>query len=242
MLALEAVSVAYGRLEVLLQVTLRISAGEIVALIGPNGAGKTTLLRAISGLAPVVGGQIVFDGRRIDTLPTYQIAGLGIAHVPEGRLVFGDQSVEDNLRLGAFQRYFRAGRRDVERDIARVGERFPILGQRRQQLAGLLSGGEQQQLAIARGLMARPRLLLVDEPSLGLAPAVASAVFETLNDVKREGVAVLLVEQRAHQALQIADRGYVLQAGRIRLEGASGELLSNPEVTQAYLGRTRGGA
>ncbi len=242
MLALEAVSVAYGRLEVLLQVTLRISAGEIVALIGPNGAGKTTLLRAISGLAPVVGGQIVFDGRRIDTLPTYQIAGLGIAHVPEGRLVFGDQSVEDNLRLGAFQRYFRAGRRDVERDIARVGERFPILGQRRQQLAGLLSGGEQQQLAIARGLMARPRLLLVDEPSLGLAPAVASAVFETLNDVKREGVAVLLVEQRAYQALQIADRGYVLQAGRIRLEGASGELLSNPEVTQAYLGRTRGGA
>ncbi len=242
MLALEAVSVAYGRLEVLLQVTLRISAGEIVALIGPNGAGKTTLLRAISGLAPVVGGQVVFDGRRIDTLPTYQIAGLGIAHVPEGRLVFGDQSVEDNLRLGAFQRYFRAGRRDVERDIARVGERFPILGQRRQQLAGLLSGGEQQQLAIARGLMARPRLLLVDEPSLGLAPAVASAVFETLNDVKREGVAVLLVEQRAHQALQIADRGYVLQAGRIRLEGASGELLSNPEVTQAYLGRTRGGA
>src|SRR6266540_3332784 len=242
MLALEAVSVAYGRLEVLLQVTLRISAGEIVALIGPNGAGKTTLLRAISGLVPVVGGQIVFDGRRIDTLPTYQIAGLGIAHVPEGRLVFGDQSVEDNLRLGAFQRYFRAGRRDVERDIARVGERFPILGQRRQQLAGLLSGGEQQQLAIARGLMARPRLLLVDEPSLGLAPAVASAVFETLNDVKREGVAVLLVEQRAHQALQIADRGYVLQAGRIRLEGASGELLSNPEVTQAYLGRTRGGA
>ena len=242
MLALEAVSVAYGRLEVLLQVTLRISAGEIVALIGPNGAGKTTLLRAISGLAPVVGGQIVFDGRRIDTLPTYQIAGLGIAHVPEGRLVFGDQSVEDNLRLGAFQRYFRAGRREVERDIARVGERFPILGQRRQQLAGLLSGGEQQQLAIARGLMARPRLLLVDEPSLGLAPAVASAVFETLNDVKREGVAVLLVEQRAHQALQIADRGYVLQAGRIRLEGASGELLSNPEVTQAYLGRTRGGA
>ena len=242
MLALEAVSVAYGRLEVLLQVTLRISAGEIVALIGPNGAGKTTLLRAISGLAPVVGGQIVFDGRRIDTLPTYQIAGLGIAHVPEGRLVFGDQSVEDNLRLGAFQRYFRAGRREVERDIARVGERFPILGQRRQQLAGLLSGGEQQQLAIARGLMARPRLLLVDEPSLGLAPAVASAVFETLNDVKREGVAVLLVEQRAYQALQIADRGYVLQAGRIRLEGASGELLSNPEVTQAYLGRTRGGA
>jgi len=242
MLALEAVSVAYGRLEVLFQVTLRISAGEIVALIGPNGAGKTTLLRAISGLAPVVGGQIVFDGRRIDTLPTYQIAGLGIAHVPEGRLVFGDQSVEDNLRLGAFQRYFRAGRRDVERDIARVGERFPILGQRRQQLAGLLSGGEQQQLAIARGLMARPRLLLVDEPSLGLAPAVASAVFETLNDVKREGVAVLLVEQRAYQALQIADRGYVLQAGRIRLEGASGELLSNPEVTQAYLGRTRGGA
>ncbi len=242
MLALEAVSVAYGRLEVLLQVTLRISAGEIVALIGPNGAGKTTLLRAISGLVPVVGGQIVFDGRRIDTLPTYQIAGLGIAHVPEGRLVFGDQSVEDNLRLGAFQRYFRAGRREVERDIARVGERFPILGQRRQQLAGLLSGGEQQQLAIARGLMARPRLLLVDEPSLGLAPAVASAVFETLNDVKREGVAVLLVEQRAYQALQIADRGYVLQAGRIRLEGASGELLSNPEVTQAYLGRTRGGA
>ena len=240
LLALEHVSVRYGRVEVVHGVSLRVAEGEIVALVGPNGAGKTTLLRAISGLTPASDGAILFAGRRIERLPTHRIAGLGIAHVPEGRMVFGDQTVEDNLRLGAFPRYFRSDRREIQRHAEALMERFPVLGQRRRQLAGLLSGGEQQQLAIARGLMARPRLLLLDEPSLGLAPTLADQVFGIVSELGREGVTIVLAEQRAFRALEVAEHGYVLQGGRVRAAGSRADLLRDPEVTRAYLG-WRGG-
>jgi branched-chain amino acid transport system ATP-binding protein len=239
LLTLEQVSVCYGQVEVVHAVSLRIGEAEIVALTGPNGAGKTTLLRAISGLTPASGGAIHFGGRPIERLPTYRIAGLGIAHVPEGRVVFGDQTVEDNLLLGAFQRWFSADRAAIRRDAERLMERFPVLGRRRAQLAGLLSGGEQQQLAIARGLMSRPRLLLLDEPSLGLAPALVGQVFDGLADLRAAGVGVLLVEQHALRALAVATRGYVLQAGRVRVEGPSAELRQDPSVARAYLGPGR---
>lgn len=239
LLALEDVSVEHGRVEVVHGVSLELAAAEVVGLIGPNGAGKTTLLGAISGLVPPRG-RVWFGGRRIDRLPAYRIAGLGIAHVPEGRIVFGDQTVEDNLLLGAFRRHFRADRREIRRDVESLMERFPVLGARRRQLAGLLSGGEQQQLALARALMARPRLLLLDEPSLGLAPALTARVFEELARVRDDGVAVLLVEQMAYRALRIATRGYVLQAGRLRAEGPSEQLLRDGELDRIYLGRRVG--
>ncbi len=232
-------SVRYGRVEVVHGVTIHVDQAEIVALTGPNGAGKTTLLRAISGLTPASSGTIQLGGRPIERLPTYRIAGLGIAHVPEGRVVFGDQTVEDNLLLGAFQRWFAADRAAIRRDAERLMERFPVLSRRRTQLAGLLSGGEQQQLAIARGLMSRPRLLLLDEPSLGLAPTLVDRIFDGLHDLRADGVGVLLVEQHALRALAVAARGYVLQAGRVRAQGPSSELRRDPEVARAYLGGAR---
>jgi branched-chain amino acid transport system ATP-binding protein len=236
LLSLEAVSVAYGRAVVVADVSLQVDRGEIVTLTGPNGAGKTTLLRAISGLTPARAGRIWFDGRRIDRLATYRTVELGIAHVPEGRMVFGDQTVEDNLLLGGYGRHLRGERRAVRRDVEALMERFPILGARRRLPAGLLSGGEQQQLAIARGLMARPRLLLLDEPSLGLAPARVSDVFRTLVELQREGLTILLAEQHATRALKVAGRGYVLQAGRVRAGGTAEELRRSGAVSRAYLG------
>jgi branched-chain amino acid transport system ATP-binding protein len=212
---------------------LEVRTGEIVALLGANGAGKSSVLRAISGLIPVAGGRILLNGLDLTERPAYARPRLGIGHVPEGRLVFGDQSVQDNLRLGAFH---RGERRAVEQDLQALLTRFPSLAERRRTLAGSLSGGEQQQLAIARALMCRPRLLLLDEPALGLAPIVVDQVFGLLAALRSEGLTILLVEQLAQRALVSADRAYVLTAGRVALEGAARDVAADPRLEAAYLG------
>lgn len=240
LLLVDEMSAGYGAAIAVQRIRLRVGEGEVVALVGANGAGKTTILRAISGLLRPSDGVVELDGRRIDRLGTHAIVDLGIAHVPEGRGIFGDQSVEDNLLLGAFRRYARGDRREIGRDAEGLMLRFPILGARRRQPAGLLSGGEQQQLAIARGLMGRPRLLMLDEPSLGLGPLLVRQVVETIAELRREGVSILLVEQLAFRALEVADRGYVLQAGRIRAEGTAAALMAEGEVARSYFG-TGGG-
>ncbi len=238
MLVLKNVDVFYGRVHAVRRVSLHVNQGEIVALIGGNGAGKTTLLTTISGLLRSAGGSLHFDGREITRLKPEQIVAAGISQVPERRLVFKPMSVEDNLLLGAYQRYGLQQRGLIHQDIRQVYEMFPVLGQRRQQPAGTLSGGEQQMLAIGRALMAKPRMLLLDEPGMGLAPALSQMIFRhvvALRDLF--GLTVLLVEQNAKSALRIADRGYVLETGRIIVQGASDELLLNRDVQRAYLGR-----
>jgi ABC-type branched-subunit amino acid transport system ATPase component len=236
-LKLDTVTVRYGQVTALADVNLEVKRGEIVALLGANGAGKSTVLRAISGLVPLASGVMTLGGRDLDSVPAFRRPQLGVAHVPEGRLVFADQSVEDNLRLGAYSRYFRPGQREIQADLERLLDRFPSLAQRRRIAAGSLSGGEQQQLAIARALMARPRLLLLDEPSLGLAPIVVDQVFDLVAALRREGVTVLLVEQLAYRALEMADRAYVLQTGHCVLTGLSAEVLKDPRLEAAYLGK-----
>jgi branched-chain amino acid transport system ATP-binding protein len=223
----------YGKIEVLHDVDVTIERGQIATLIGANGAGKTTLLKTISGLIRPTAGTIEFDGRSIARQPPHKIVGLGLSQVPEGRAILKRMTVFDNLRMGAFIR------RDSEiaRDIDAVFERFPALAERRQQMAATLSGGEQQMLAIGRALMARPSLLLLDEPSLGLAPKFITRIFLTLRELKKEGKTILLVEQNARQALQVADRGYVMERGRIVLSGSGQELLNMPEVQRTYLGQ-----
>ena len=241
MLTLTDVHTRYGQVECLKGVSLEVRPGEIVTLIGANGAGKTTTLMAISGLVPVSAGTILWDGQRLDGLPSDVIVRRGIAHVPEGRRVFARLTLEENLRLGAYQRRDAAA---IAEDLERTWQLFPVLKERRRQLAGTLSGGEQQMLAIARGLMARPKLLLLDEPSLGLAPKLVTALFETIRRINREGVTILLVEQNAYLALQVAHRGYVLETGRILLSDTAEALRSNPRVQHAYLGEavsTEGG-
>jgi branched-chain amino acid transport system ATP-binding protein len=233
LLAVENLDVFYGAVHALKGLTLRAEVGEIVTLIGANGAGKTTLLRSISGLVPSRSGSVTFDGRDITRCPAHQIVGLGVSHSPEGRLVFANLSVETNLELGA---YLRRDREGIRRDRERVFQLFPRLKERRRQSAGTLSGGEQQMLAIGRALMSRPRLLLLDEPSLGLAPLLVREIFKTIQEINRSGVTVLLVEQNAHLALTIAGRGYVLETGTVRLEDRASELLRNEEVKKAYLG------
>jgi branched-chain amino acid transport system ATP-binding protein len=233
MLNIAGLHASYGPIAALKGVDLNVNTGEIVALIGANGAGKSTLLMSICGKPRAQQGLILFDGADITHEPMRAIVHHGIAHAPEGRRIFARLSVLENLHLGATI----AGEDHVAEDIERMFELFPILGTRAQQSGGTLSGGEQQMLAIARALMARPKLLLLDEPSLGLAPLVAKRIFEVIADLNRtQGLTVLLVEQNAHQALKIAHRGYVLQTGRIVLEGRSGELLANEEVRAAYLG------
>jgi branched-chain amino acid transport system ATP-binding protein len=227
------VSAAYGRIQALRGVSLEVPAGSVVALLGANGAGKTTTLRVISGLLRPTDGAVFFEGRRIDRLPPEAIVRLGVAHVPEGRQVFADLTVGENLILGA---YARRDRRNVPADLERVFELFPVLRERRKQLAGTLSGGEQQMLAIGRALMARPRLLLLDEPSLGLAPMVAREIFRTVRRVNAEGTTVLLVEQDASRALQVAQTAYVLQTGQVVLWGPAAELRQNEAVRRSYLG------
>jgi len=222
----------YGRIEALHEVSLHIGEGELVALVGGNGAGKTTLLRTISGLQPCSAGDIAFDGRAITRFPPDKRVEIGIAQVPEGRQVFGPMSVEDNLLLGGFIR----PRGLVSEDIGRMFGMFPVLEQKRQQPAGTLSGGQQQMLAIARGLMARPRLLLLDEPSMGLAPNLVEGIFATIQSLKEQGTTIFLVEQNAFGALSIADRGYVLETGRIVVSDTGAELLRNEKVKEAYLG------
>ena len=234
MLGVEGLTSHYGRIQALKGVDVEVQSGELVALVGANGAGKTTLLRTLSGVQPASGGRIAFDGRDITRAPPHERVRLGIAQVPEGRQVFGPLSVEDNLRLGAVTR----GRRDqdVAVGLERMHALFPILAERRRQPAGTLSGGEQQMLAIARALMARPKLLLLDEPSMGLAPLLVETILEAVRGLRAEGVTVFLVEQNAFAALSIADRGYVLETGRIVLADTGPALLANERVRKAYLG------
>jgi branched-chain amino acid transport system ATP-binding protein len=233
MLALEDVRVAYGNVEVLRGVSLRVTAGELVCLLGANGAGKTTTAKTISGLLRPRGGRVTFLDARIDGRPAHEILRAGIAHCPEGRRIFPEMTVRENLEMGAFVRG-RAGR--TAEDLERVLERFPVLRQRAAQLGGTLSGGEQQMLAIARALMSGPKLLVLDEPSLGLSPAMVERTFELIAEIRREGVTVLMVEQNAYLALRMADRGYVMETGRTVLEGTARALLDNEHVRRAYLG------
>jgi branched-chain amino acid transport system ATP-binding protein len=232
-LTLEGVAARYGRITVLDGVSLEVGAAEFVCLIGANGAGKTTTLKTISGLVRAAAGRILFDGQEIQGLPPQEILRRGIAHCPEGRRVFPHMTVWENLEMGA---YVRRDTGQVTADLERVFTHFPILAERRRQPAGTLSGGEQQMLAIGRALMARPRLILFDEPSLGLAPTLVEAVFQIIVGIQREGTTVLMVEQNAWMALQIATRAYVMETGRIILEGPARELLANEQVKTAYLG------
>jgi len=232
MLEVEKINVFYGSIHALHDVSLTVSEGELVAILGANGAGKTTTLQAISGLLRPRSGHIRFDGRDITGAPTHLIVAAGIGHVPEGRQIFGRLSVAENLRLGAYQR--RDG--EIEQDREWIFSLFPVLKERQGQVAGTLSGGEQQMLAIGRALMSRPRLLLLDEPSLGLAPLVTEMIFDVIKKLQTKGITILLVEQNAYQALELADRAYVLETGRVKLAGPSAELMEDPEIKKAYLG------
>jgi branched-chain amino acid transport system ATP-binding protein len=231
-LSIENLASGYGRIEALHGISIEISAGEIVSLIGANGAGKSTLLRAISGVQPITAGSIRFDGKGIGLLPAHARVSLGIAQVPEGRQLFMPLSVEDNLMLGAWSRRGI----DLRPDIARVYEMFPMLASLRAALAGALSGGQQQMLAIGRALMAKPRLLLLDEPSLGLAPILVDQILRIVRSLKSEGLTMLLIEQNARAALAIADRAYVMETGRITVSGTAVEIRSDRRVAEAYLG------
>jgi len=233
MLELSRISVGYNALQVVWDVSLTVQRGELVALVGANGAGKSTVLKTVAGLLRPVSGQITLEGARIDGLPAHAIVARGVALVPEGRRVFPYMTVAENLELGAFLETRRAR---IEETLAWVFDLFPILKMRRSQLAGTLSGGEQQMLVIGRALMSRPRLLMMDEPSLGLAPAVVSTVFASVGRLLEEGITVLLVEQNVRKALELAQRGYVLENGRIVLSGPSASLLADAGVKKAYLG------
>ncbi len=239
LLEVRDVRAGYGSIEALHGVSLSVDEGEIVTLIGSNGAGKSTVLRSVSGLNPPNQGSVVFAGAEISRKAPQEIVGLGISHVPEGRRCFARMSVAENLELGAYHRRDRAA---VRRDIARMCERFPILGERRAMPAGSLSGGEQQMLAIARGLMARPRVFLLDEPSMGLAPQLVHEIFRIIADLKAEGNTILLVEQNARKALSICDYAYVMESGRITLQGTGDQLLHNDAMIGAYLGGTTAAA
>jgi branched-chain amino acid transport system ATP-binding protein len=232
-LDLADVHVRYGNVRALQGVSLRVETGELVALIGSNGAGKSTTLRTISGLLRPTQGTITFEGADITTAATDRIVRLGISHCPEGRHIFGSLSVSDNLRLGAVS---RSDAGEVAKDLETVFELFPLLKERFGQAGGTLSGGEQQMLAIGRALMSRPRLLLLDEPSLGLAPLMVERIFATIAELKRQGRTILLVEQNVHQALDVADRAYVLETGRMTLDGPADVLRQDPKVEQSYLG------
>lgn len=233
MLELHSLRAAYGPVEAVRGVDLEVQTGELVCLLGANGAGKSSTLRAISGLVRPTEGRIVFDGRAITGLSPSAILEAGIAHCPEGRRVFPYLTVEENLAMGAYVRRDRAA---IAADLDRVCAHFPVLAERRRQAAGTLSGGEQQMLAIGRALMARPKLIMFDEPSLGLAPTIVETTFEIIADIRRQGTTVLMVEQNAYLALRMADRGYVMESGRIVLSGPARDLLSNDHVRRAYLG------
>ena len=235
LLEINSVSVAYGGIQALQQVSLHVDDGEIVTIIGANGAGKSSLLNAISSMVPYHEGEIMYRGERLPNQP-YNVVAQGIIQIPEGRQVFANLNVEDNLRIGAYLRRDKAG---IEDDLEHVYTRFPRLKERRQQYAGSLSGGEQQMLVIGRGLMASPGVLLLDEPSLGLAPLLVAEIFRIINDINQEGTTLLLVEQNAQKALAVADRAYVLETGTIIREGSGTELLTDPSVRDAYLGTKR---
>jgi branched-chain amino acid transport system ATP-binding protein len=237
MLEVTDLSVGYGPIEALRAVSFGVAQGSVVSLVGPNGAGKTTTLNALSGVVPVRRGRIVFQGRDITRMPSHQRVAAGIVQVPEGRLVLAGMSVRENLELGGYCRPAR----EIAAGIALMERRFPILAERRHMLAGRLSGGEQQMLAIARGLMARPRLLLLDEPSLGLAPLVVQLIFEIIGELQGAGQTILLVEQNARQALAVSSHAYVMENGRIVLHGEARQLTTNPAVIDAYLGQAAAG-
>ncbi|MEO7804106.1 MAG: ABC transporter ATP-binding protein [Actinomycetota bacterium] len=235
MLEVSGLSVSYGGVQVIDDLKFEVRPGEVVTIIGANGAGKTTTLKTVTNVSELgksVQGSIKFEGQQIEKMPAHKIARLGIAHVPEGRKVFPNQTVEDNLILGAFQHR----KTKVDKDLDEQYERFPRLGERKDQKAGLLSGGEQQMLAIGRALMSRPSYILFDEPSMGLAPIIVGQVFNIIRTLKQEGKTILLVEQMAFQALGVADRAYVIETGRIVKEGSGAELLNDPAVKEAYLG------
>ena len=233
MLELNDLSVYYGNIRALDGVSMQVRAGELVTLIGSNGAGKSTTLKTISGLLKPRGGSLRYNGHDLETLPPYRIVSLGISQAPEGRRLFKSLTVAENLRMGSIQRKDLEG---VRADTERVYALFPVLKERTQQMAGTLSGGEQQMLAIGRALMSRPKLLLLDEPSLGLAPMMVQVIFEIIAVLKKEGTTILLVEQNARLSLEVADRAYVMESGRITLEGPAAELKHNPQVENTYLG------
>ncbi len=235
MLDVSGLTVSYGHVEAVQEVSFHVAQGAIVSLVGPNGAGKTTTLNAISGVVPATHGSIRFQGKDITHMSPHRRVADGIVQVPEGRLVLASMTVLENLELGAFRR--PAG--EARATIAAMEQRFPILGQRRKSLAGTLSGGEQQMLAIARGLMARPKLLLLDEPSLGLAPLLVQTIFEIVGELHSEGLTILLVEQNAHQALSVSSHGYVMESGKIVLEGSAEQLMAEEAVIDFYLGQVQ---
>ncbi|MCH2241314.1 MAG: ABC transporter ATP-binding protein [Aquabacterium sp.] len=233
LLEVRDLQVSYGGIRAVQGASLALHAGELVSLIGANGAGKTTLLKAVTGLLAPAAGSVWLDGQPLDRVEAWQRVSQGLVMVPEGRGIFARMSIEENLRMGA---YLRRDAQQVEADLAGVYQRFPRLKERRQQLAGTLSGGEQQMVAIGRALLARPRVLLLDEPSMGLSPLMVDAIFDVVRDIAAQGVTILLVEQNAHRALQMASRGYVMDSGRITLDGPAQQLLDDPKVREAYLG------
>ena len=233
MLELSDLHVSYGKIAALRGVSLSVAEGEIVTVVGGNGAGKTTTLRTISGVLRPRSGRITFKGEELVGLQPEQVVQRGISHSPEGRLIFGRLTIAENLRLGAYNRKDGAG---VRADLDRMYDMFPVLSERRSQRAGTLSGGEQQMLAIGRSLMSRPQVLLLDEPSLGLAPLLVEQIFEVIVDLREQGVTVLLVEQNANEALRISDRTYVLETGQVTMNGPSAELITDPQLRSAYLG------
>jgi branched-chain amino acid transport system ATP-binding protein len=232
-LEIQNLRVHYGKAEALKHISLSVDEGAIVALIGANGAGKTTTLRTISGLKVPTSGEILYKGKRINGIPVYNIVKLGILHIPEGRMVFAPMTVFDNLRMGA---YLRKDKHEIASDLETMYEHFPILKKRQGQLAGLLSGGEQQMLAIARALMARPKLLLMDEPSMGLSPLLEEEVGNIINSINKSGISIMLVEQNARMALDLANKAYILEVGDITLQGSAQELANHERVKKVYLG------
>ncbi len=236
MLTIDSLSAAYGNIRVLKEVSLKVPAGKVVSIIGANGAGKSTLLKCISGLMKSSTGRILYKERNIAGMPANRIVGLGILQVPEGRQIFAHLTVLDNIKLGAYHYFKRSNRLEIKERMARVYEMFPILEKRSKQIAGTLSGGEQQMLAIGRALMGRPELLLLDEPSMGIAPLIVREIFNVVKQLNESGTTVLLVEQNARAALKVAHHSYVLERGEIVLEGLAAELLDNPKVKAHYLG------
>jgi len=235
MLDVSGLTVSYGHVEAVREVSFHVDEGEIVSLVGPNGAGKTTILNALSGVVPAAHGAVRFQGKDITHASPHRRVSEGIVQVPEGRLVLANMTVRENLELGAYRRPTREARAT----IAAMEERFPILGERRKSPAGTLSGGEQQMLAIARGLMAKPKVLLLDEPSLGLAPLMVQTIFDIVGELHSEGLTILLVEQNAHQALMVSSHGYVMESGKIVLEGSAKELMADQAVIDSYLGQVQ---
>ena len=236
MLEVKNLEVYYGVIQAIKGISFEVNEGEVIALIGANGAGKTTTLQTITGMLQPKAGEIIFEGKDISKIPGHKIVSMGMAHVPEGRRVFAELSVYENLKLGA---YTRKDKKEIEETLARVYKSFPRLEERKNQLAGTLSGGEQQMLALGRALMCRPKVLMMDEPSLGLAPLVIKDIFKIIQEINRQGMTVLLIEQNANMALKIADIAYVLETGRITMNGTGKELLENPDIKAAYLGKTK---